>query len=151
VTQLGSVDEILDFAIAGEEESAQFYTELATRMEKPSIRRLFEDFSREELAHKARLLAIKREKVLSPAAERVADLKIGDYLIDVKPAPDMEYQDALILAMKREKASFKLYTDLAAATENERLRSALLALAQEEAKHKLRFEIEYDEYVLKEG
>jgi len=149
--KFSSVDELLDFAITKEEEAAQFYTDLAGWMEKPSMRQVFEDFSKEELGHKAKLLAVKREKLLVPVEEKIQDLKIGDYLVDVEPSPDMEYQDALILAMKKEKGSFKLYTDLAATTDNERLRATLLNLAQEEAKHKLRLEVEYDEVVLKDN
>ena len=52
--------------------------------------------------------------------------------------------------MKDEKASFRMYTQLAAGTDNPELRTTLLRLAQEEAKHKLRFEIEYDDYVMME-
>jgi len=146
-----SVDEILDFAVGKEEESARFYTDLARRVEKPWMRRVFEDFSREELGHREKILGIKRGRTLLPAAEKVLDLKIGDYLVETEPTPDMEYQDALVLAMKKEKASFKLYSDLAETTDDAGLRATFLALAQEEAKHKLRFEVEYDEYVLKEG
>jgi rubrerythrin len=83
-----------------------------------------------------------------PAAGKVMDLKIADYVMDVEPSSDLDYQDALILAMKEEKAAFRLYSDLAAATDDEALRVTLLALAQEEAKHKLRFEIEYDDHIL---
>ena len=57
----------------------------------------------------------------------------------------MTYIDALIVAMKKEKAAFKLYIDLAAATQDEKIKIVFLELAQEEAKHKLRFEIEYDD------
>ncbi len=145
-----SVDEILDFAIAREEESARLYTDWIGRVERPSIREVLEAFAREELGHKAELVAVKQAKLLAPAAERVTDLRIADYLVDVEPTTAMDYQEALILAMKKEKASFKLYTDLAAATDDQNLRATLQTLAQEEARHKLRFEIEYDEYVLKE-
>jgi rubrerythrin len=62
----------------------------------------------------------------------------------------MGYQEALIVAMKKEKAAFKLYTDLAASTADERIKATFSALAQEEAKHKLRFEIEYDNLLLLE-
>jgi len=62
----------------------------------------------------------------------------------------MDYQDVLILAMKKEKASFHLYTDLADEVENQIQKETFLSLAQEEAKHKLRFEIEYDNEVLME-
>jgi len=53
--------------------------------------------------------------------------------------------------MKAEKAAFILYTDLALATDDPGLKETLLRPAQEEAKHKLRFEIEYDDEILKEN
>lgn len=143
----GSVDEILDFAIGKEEEAAQLYTNLARQTEKSWMRQVFEEFASEELGHKAKLLAIKQDKLLLPAAGKVMDLKLADYLTDVEAGPALDYQDALIFAMKEEKAAFRLYSDLAAATDDT-LRATLLALAQEEAKHKLRFEIEYDEQIL---
>jgi rubrerythrin len=144
----GSVDEILDFAIGKEEEAAQLYTRLGRQTKKSWMRQVFEEFANEELGHKAKLLAIKEGKRLMPAAEKVMDLKIADYLIDVEASPGLDYQDALVLAMKEEKAAFRLYSDLAAATDDEALRETLLALAQEEARHKLRFEIEYDDHIL---
>ena len=79
------------------------------------------------------------------------DLKLADYLVDVEPTPDLDYQQALVLAMKKEKAAFRLYTDIAAAIPDAGLRELFQALAQEEAKHKLRFELEYDDYVLREN
>jgi len=68
--------------------------------------------------------------------------------VEVEPDSALDYQQALIVAMKREKAAFKLYIDLAAAVEAQELRDTFLALAAEEAKHKLRFELEYDESIL---
>ena len=63
----------------------------------------------------------------------------------------MNYQVALILAMKKEQAAYKLYTQLAVIVDDEALRKLFMSLAQEEAKHKLRFEIEYDEVILKDN
>jgi rubrerythrin len=146
-----SVNEILDFAIKEEEKAAAFYTVLAGRMEKPWMKTVFNQFAKEELGHKAKLLGIKEGRLLEPAKEKVMDLKIAEYVIDVEPTPDMSYQDALILAMKAEKAAYRLYLDLAAANEDNGIKNTFLALAQEEANHKLRFEIEYDEYILDEN
>jgi len=143
-----SVDDILEFAIAGEVAANQFYMELAGKMKNPAMAKVFEDFAKEELGHKAKLEAIKQDKTLEPT-EKVTDLKIADYLVDVEPQPGMDYQDALILAMKKEKAAYKFYTHLAAVAGDKNLTKTFLRLAQEEAKHKLRFEIEYDEVVLK--
>jgi len=146
-----SVDEILDYAIEREAEAAQFYADLAGRVDRPWMQELFKSFSKEEEGHKKKLMAVKKGKHLMPAADKVADLKIADYVVDVDTAGELDYQQALIVAMKREKASFRLYTDLAGKTDSEDLRQTFLALAQEEAKHKLRFEVEYDEFVLQEN
>jgi len=151
--EFGSVDEILNFAINKEEEAYQFYTDWAGQMEISGIRHVFEDFACEELKHKTKLQEIKQgklEKLLESPSQKIIDLKISDYLVDIPPKPDLDYQEALIVAMKREKASFKLYNDLAATTDDENLRTTFLALDQEEARHKLRLEIEYDEHILTE-
>jgi rubrerythrin len=146
-----SVNALLNFAIEKEEEANKFYLDLAAKMEREHMKKIFNGFAAEEAKHKEKLTAVKDGKQLMPVEQKVTDLKIGDYLVDVPANPDMEYQDALILAMKKEKASFKLYTDLAATTEDGNLQSLMQGLAQEEAKHKLRLEMEYDEFFLTES
>jgi len=149
--QWKSVDEILDFAIGQEEEAARFYTELSGSMDRPWMSKIFSDFAREEEGHKRKLLEVKAGKKLAPVEKKVLDLKIGDYLVDVEPSSHMDYQQALIVAMKKEKKAFKMYTDLSSAADDENLKNLFAALAQEEAKHKLRFELEYDDFVMTEN
>jgi rubrerythrin len=146
MSDLNPIDEVLDFAIEEEEKAAAFYTNLAEKMDHPSMKKVFLGFAREEMGHKAKLLAVKENKTaFQPADGKILDLKISEYLVDKEPQADMDYQDALIIAMKKEKAAFRLYTDLAASTEDEVVKATFLALAQEEAKHKLRFEVAYDD------
>lgn len=147
--QFESVEEVLDFAIAREIEARDFYMKLAERMENPAMQKVFENFATEELGHKYKLEAIKRGEI-SLVPQQVQGLNIADYVVDVEPQPDMDYIEALVLAMRKEKAAYRLYLDLAAVGEDEELTDMFLSLAQEEAKHKLRFEIEYDDTVLKE-
>ncbi len=149
-----SVDEILDFAIGKEEEAAQFYIDLARKMAPPNMKEVFEEFAQEEKKHKEKLLLVKGGKKVLLTREKVMDLKIGDTLLAVDTTidvSDITYQEALIIAMKAEKAAFKLYHDLAKTTKDSELKNLFLSLAQEEAKHKLRFEIEYDDNILIEG
>ena len=149
--QFDSVEAVLDFAIKGEQDASDFYTELAAKMEKPYMKQAFEGFAAEERGHKAKLEAVKKGKIAKLAKDKVLDLKIGDYLVEQKPSASMDYQSALILAMKQEKAAFRLYTDLAASTDDKGVRDLFLSLAQEEAKHKLRFEVEYDDDFLRDN
>jgi len=155
-----SVDDVLDFAISREQEAVDFYTDLSGRVAAPAMKQVFEQFAKEERGHKLRLEAIKADRGLAPVEQKVLDLKMSDYLVDVEPTDNMSNQDALILAMKREKAAYKLYLHLADAVagkgenstaEEKALRGTFLMLAQQEAQHKLRFEIEYDDQELQEN
>jgi rubrerythrin len=149
--QWKSVDEILDFAIGQEEQAAEFYTGLAGKMDRPWMSEIFKEFAKEEMWHKSKLLEVKAGKRLIASEQKVLDLKIGDYLVDVEPTDHMDYQQALVVAMKKEKKAFKIYIDLAAATDDANLKALFMSLAQEEAKHKLRFEIEYDDFIMTEN
>ncbi len=146
-----NVEEILDFAIRAEQEAVDFYSDLATRSNNEQIKKVFLEFAGEEMKHKSRLLVIKEEKTLILTGKTVRDMKIADYLVDIVPKPDMIYSDALILAMKKEKSAFRLYSFLSEETTDPVMKGLFLTLALEESRHKLRFELEYDEYVLKEN
>jgi rubrerythrin len=151
IVEFDSVDSVLDFAIKNEQEASDFYTALASKMEKPQMKEIFQGFAAEEMGHKAKLEAVKGKDKGKLSNAKVLDLKIGDYLVEQKPSANMDYQSALILAMKQEKAAFRLYSDLAASADDEGTRELFLGLAQEEAKHKLRFEIVYDEDFLRDN
>ena len=147
-----SLDEILDFAIKDEIRAANLYADLAKRSRNKEIQKVFEQFSQEELGHKKKLEKIKAGEEMHVSDNKIQDLKIADYLVEVGTSrDDLNYQDALIIAMKEEKAAFKLYSDLAARIDDDDAKEVFLMLAQEEAKHKLRFEIEYDDYILREN
>ncbi len=144
-----TVDDLLDFAISEEEKASKFYTSLAEKMDRPWMKKIFIEFSREELGHKAVLIGIKKGGDLQPLQEQILDLKILEGLHSEEiPADNIDYQQALIIAMKAEKEAYILYTSLADVAQDEKARSVLFRLAQEEAKHKLRFEMEYDDMVL---
>lgn len=149
--KFGSIDEILDFAIDQEQQAVDFYTQLASNAKTDDMKKIFESFAKEEIGHKAKLTKHKEEGFSGWSNEKVADLKISDYVTKTKPTPDMDYKDALILAMSREKNAFKLYTKMAERAPNDSIKKLFLGLANEESKHKLRFELEYDEYVLREN
>lgn len=145
---LKTIDEILDFAIANEEQAAALYYGLAEKVERPGMREAFLHFAKEEEGHKERLLRIKAGELPTVSEKKVADLGITDQLADAEVTPNMTYQEVLVFAMKAEKSAFTLYTKLAEMTDDPAFRKVFLDLAQEEAKHKLRFEIEYDDQVL---
>ena len=137
--------DILELAIAREVEAYNFYLALADRVKDQQIREIFESLAQEELEHKAKLelelmkagkTVVVEEKPLRP--ER-------SYILSDDESPlDMDYKDMLLLGMEKEEAAFRIYVNLAASAHDEESREVLLAIAEEEVKHKLRFETEYD-------
>lgn len=148
---MNTVEEILDYAIGQEQQAADFYENLAGRAEKGGMKEILLEFSAEEQRHKQRLLAVKSGKHELTPEQEVLDLKISDYLVEVDATDDISYQDALIVAMKRERAAYELYSDMAEKLPESNLREVILGLAKEEAKHKLFFESEYDERIMKDN
>ena len=150
--ELDSVDKIIDFAISNEQKAAKFYDALAERMDLQSMKDVFIGFADEERGHEAKLKMVKAGNMLLSAEAKVLNLGLADNVkeanVDVKA---MSFQEALVVAMNAEKAAFKLYTNLAESTDDPALKELLSGLAQEEAKHKLRFELEYDDQVMQEN
>ena len=141
-----SFAEVISFAVMREEESHEFYKDLAEKTTDPFLQPLFMDFAREELQHKKMLLTIDAdalEKMFEKIVTKQNDLGIAKKEENVKPDPQMAFGDALILAMKREDKAFELYSLLAEISENDDLSILFLGLAREEEQHKMRIEKTY--------
>ena len=151
MSDFNTVEEILVYAIDMEQAAVDLYTKIAEQSSSAMAKQVFLSFAGEERGHKAKLEAVKAGKDFAAAATPVQDLKIADYANDVELSDNPTYGDILVFAMKQEKQAFRLYNDLAARMENPDIKALFLTLAQEEAKHKLRFEIEYDEHELTEN
>ncbi len=145
----GSVDEILEFAIARENEAVQFYSSLAGEASRPALKETFEKFAKEEEKHAALLsdIAGNKDKIDSYEFKPVADLKISDYMDETEYEKDMPMPEILKIAMKREEKAVKLYSSLADKTDNEDARKVFMILVQEESKHKLALETMYDDFL----
>ncbi|MHC4395526.1 MAG: ferritin family protein [Planctomycetota bacterium] len=144
--------EIFEFAVAREVEAYHFYMALAGRVNNPETRRVFEEFAKEELEHKAKLELeiMKIGKPVLVVDEKIPESK-EDYIISTDDSPlDMAYKDILMLGMEKEEASFRTYVNLLPNVHDEQSREVLLGIAEEEVKHKLRFELEYEMLLKKE-
>ena len=138
-----SFNEVMDFAINSEIEAVNFYKMLADFVEKPEMAEVLLDLALQESGHKAQLEAVKAGSIVIDDQE-VGDLGITNKVKDVEPYAKMNYVDLLVIGMKKEEAARKLYTDLATVAQTQEIRDIFLKLAQEEAEHKMRFELEYD-------
>ena len=135
---------ILNFAIEEEKAAAEFYTSLAEQAQSADMRLTLQAFAREEQKHEARLRRMQTKGIRPKSSAPVKDLKIADYQVKMEPGPNMSYRDMLMLAMQKELAANRLYTALADTTPDAEMQTIFRELAQEEARHKLKFETEYD-------
>ena len=145
-----SVEEILQSAIGKEIEANVFYNLLSQYVQNPQIRDLCGEFATEELEHKAKLeleLMKLGKVVTSNSSYNKSFVRPLDYMVDMSKIMQMDYKELLLLAMKKEKASFKLYIELIPTVSNQSLRDVLMELAEEEARHKISFEIEYNLFI----
>ena len=140
--------DVLDFAIQKEEDSAAFYEALAERANRPVMRMVLLEFAAEERAHRDKLMQIRNSGLrMLPTGKELETMGISKHVKSVKVDHNMDMGKALKLAMREEKAAFIMYFKLAELMKDREMRLTLLALAEEEAKHKLRFELEYEEYL----
>ena len=144
-------EEVVEFAIEKEQQAVDDYTEASKAVQPPHMRDMLLEFAAQEEAHKRKLMGIDREAVEETSIVNIPDLKIADYSDSVELTPDMDYQDLLTVAMKREEKAHNLYSTLASNSSEPVLKQLFEMLAQEEAKHKLALEKEYDEHVLTEN
>ena len=144
----GSTKDVLDFAIRREEEAAANYGRLCRIATDPAAKKLLADLRDEEKKHKKILQGVSNVGTRVLSAKDVKDLMISDYLIEEPLTPEMNFQDLLIFAAKKEKKAADLYSDLARKSLTKEQKALFEYLAKQEKAHKLRLELEYEKHVL---
>ena len=155
-------DDILDMyrhtltmAIEKEQDSYRFYKKAMSIVKGTGLKEFFSWLVNEEIRHE-RILTEFRDKVLNEKdfskeelkIEGVHDISLGKYLVSEDIDEDSGYQDALIIAMKREEKAVALFTDLKAMTTYKELGDLYSKLKEEETKHLKSLEEKYDEEIL---
>jgi len=143
-----SMNDVVKFAIEKEEKAMEFYQKCADRTKNPGIKKFFQEMVEEEQRHKKLLQDLDPSGLDSMKLDKIEDLRISDYLIDVSFKPDITYQEALTLAMKKEEKAHEFYSAWQNKCINEKTAKLFEMLAQEEMKHKRKIETVYDEEIL---
>lgn len=146
-TGFQTFSEVIAFAVMREEEARQFYTRLAGLAEDAFMKKVFMDFAEEEEKHRHILQTLDAgglERIFGNILEPVNNL----HLAESEPGPhaaaeEMDFREALLLAIKREDKSHHLYSLLAEWSDDEEISLLFIGLAREEAHHRLRIERAY--------
>jgi rubrerythrin len=144
------IEDVLYYAISREVEANVFYNILSQYIDDAQVRDICNELASEELEHKARLeLEIMKLGIVvksSAAVEQGSRMlpKPLDYMVEIAKAMRLGLPELILWAMEKEKTSFRLYIDLLGMMDDKQSRQTILELAEEEARHKMRFELEYD-------
>jgi rubrerythrin len=147
-----TIEEILNEAIRGEEESYHLYTSAVGLVDAQHVKETLQQLAGEELGHKANL-----EKMLASPGQvqrsvrklqqaPIQDYKIGDHLVVEPLSPESTFQDVCIFASRKEQQSYELYRDLAEQYEGE-IHDLFEAMARDELRHKNLVEGWYEEVI----
>jgi rubrerythrin len=145
---LSTFQEIVQFAIDKEKNAQAFYRSAAGLARYPGMSALFNELAAEEQKHEDLLKNLGDLANLPEPTGKVPDLKISDYLLEMKFYPEIKYQEVMMLAMKNEEKSQKFYGAWAQNSSNPEHKKLFGHLAEEEAKHKYRLESIYDQELL---
>jgi rubrerythrin len=149
-----TITNILDRAIRFEEDSFNLYNSAIDKVKNSQTKDWLKELADWELTHKAKLEGLLKGDlnwaIRKSKREAVADLKIGDYLVAAPLSDKSDFQDVLLVAMKREESARNFYAGMVELVESGPAHDLFDLLAKEEAKHKQMVEKYYEEYVYKE-
>ncbi len=143
--KFNDIEDIISYAIEREEDALKMYIDLAGKIRNPQIKKVLHDFAAEELQHKQKLqFELLNIGKTSPISTEITIITPDEADIDQDSLIDIDYSDALIVAIKKEEIAFQLYSELASKVKNYELKSVFYQLAEEEVRHKILFEKEYE-------
>ena len=150
-----NLKEIIEFAIDKEKEAAAFYASCAEMESMSGIRQMLLEFAAEEKKHQAMLENFAGGGVIEGLADYqfkwITDIHRSDYSVALEYRPGMPYNEILLLASQREEKALALYNRLQENAQDDESRNLFKVLCQEEARHKLFLETQYDDYMARMG
>ncbi|MCK5561906.1 MAG: ferritin family protein [Thermoplasmata archaeon] len=149
----------ISIALKKEEDSFIFYKNAEKTVQFKPLKTLFRDLAKQEVKHKS--ILIKEAKKLEGGAKKVdkltkgpgktKDYGLSKYLLPQNVKPTMGYQEALIVAMKREEKAVELFDYLKSITTDKNLKNTFNTLYKWEIEHLRILEEKYDEDILTEN
>jgi len=137
---LSEYKEIIKQAIASEVEARKFYEDAANTLKDPYLKKLFTSLAEEEKKHRDILTQIYTSDTIDRYFSETRDYKVAETMEEPDLSIDMKPADAFALAMKKEEAAMKQYTEMANMCDDADKRQVFLDLAAMERDHKLKME-----------
>ena len=138
--KLSEYKDIIKQAIANEVEARKFDDNAASTLKDPHLKKLFASLAEEEKKHRDILTKIYTGNTMDRYFSESRDYKVAETVDEPELSMAMKPADAFALAMKKEEAAMKQYTEMAEMCDDDARRQVFLDLAAMERDHKLKME-----------
>ena len=153
-SNLEALRAILEQAIKFEDASYMLYSSAAKIVKSQEAKLGLQDLAKEEIGHKERLQALASGdvgwRIRRGLKINVNDYKLGDHLVARPLTAESDLQDALVVAIQREKSTHEFYAAMAGAVTDAPVKELFELLSKEELKHKNKVESLYESLYYKE-
>ncbi|MDY6904491.1 MAG: ferritin family protein [Thermodesulfobacteriota bacterium] len=143
-----SISDVVDFAVKREENARDYYLQCRDKAENSGIKDFFKELADEEEKHRKLLTEVDLSDAGTLEPAQVENLKLSDFMVNAEFSPDITYQEALTLAMKKEEKAHAFYAAWKDKCKGSKVAELFEFLAGEEMKHKRKLEDIYDEDIL---
>ncbi len=133
-------EKIIQSAISNEIEAQEFYAAAAQKVEDPYLKSMFGEFAIEEKKHEELLKRVLSSDTMTTFFNETVDYKVSETVEEPALTLDLKPADAIALAMKKEEAAMKGYTELANNCPDSDQKRVFEELAAMERGHKLKLE-----------
>lgn len=134
---------IIGFAVEREVEAYEFYKDAENKVKSESLRELFKELAEEELEHQNFLKDFLKSDTEKIKLDEFSDFKISETLDKPVLSVEMDFSDAIALAIKNEEEAMIMYEKLASVCLDEKEKNLFLGLMNMEQMHKARLEEVY--------
>ena len=131
---------IIDFAVKNEVEAYEFYVNATLKVSNEYLKEVFEDLAKEELQHKKFLTEFLASDIEVIKLDEFNDYKVAETIDKPTLSVEMNFTDAIGLAIKNEEEAMQMYKSLSQACLNEEQKSLFIGLMNMEKMHKSRLE-----------
>ncbi len=137
---LSEYKDIIKQAIANEVEAKKFYDDAANILKSPHLKKLFASLADEEKKHRDILTKIYTSNTMDRYFSESRDYKVAETMDEPELSMEMKPADAFAVAMKKEEAAMKQYTEMAGLCDDADKKQVFMDLAAMERDHKLKME-----------
>ncbi len=117
------VKELINRAAEEEDKSYKFYMDAIGLTTDAAAKVWLRELAEEEIKHKDMLLNFDTSKITKFEPGKIQDLHITEFLVDKDVTDIKDFQDVLIVAMKKEQKSYNFYVSMAQSSDNVDMRN----------------------------